>query len=142
MLVGTYGVYQGLFPIIFKRLSQNKHFLYRGETILTVNNLVYRLRSNYRFYTMISITIAVTICVLGGAFTMNVVYKEQQSQAFVYPVAALSDEVVEVPSDWLKHEVKLLGLEGIGNGFMSSHQVLLMKQSAVSYTHLRAHETV
>ncbi len=78
---------------------------------------------------MISITIAVTICVLGGAFTMNVVYKEQQSQAFVYPVAALSDEVVEVPSDWLKHEVKLLGLEGIGNGFMSSNQVLLMKQS-------------
>lgn len=129
VLVGTYGVYQGLFPIIFKRLSQNKHFLYRGETILTVNNLVYRLRSNYRFYTMISITIAVTICVLGGAFTMNVVYKEQQSQAFVYPVAALSDEVVEVPSDWLKHEVKLLGLEGIGNGFMSSNQVLLMKQS-------------
>lgn len=129
VLVGTYGVYQGLFPIIFKGLSQNKHFLYRGETILTVNNLVYRLRSNYRFYTMISITIAVTICVLGGAFTMNVVYKEQQSQAFVYPVAALSDEVVEVPSNWLKHEVKLLGLEGIGNGFMSSHQVLLMKQS-------------
>lgn len=129
VLVGTYGVYQGLFPIIFKGLSQNKHFLYRGETILTINNLVYRLRSNYRFYTMVSITIAVTICVLGGAFTMKAVYNEQQSQAFVYPVAAITEEEVEVPDEWLKHEVKLLGLEGIGNGFMSSNQVLLMKQS-------------
>ena len=78
---------------------------------------------------MVSITIAVTICVLGGAFTMKAVYNEQQSQAFVYPVAAITEEEVEVPDEWLKHEVKLLGLEGIGNGFMSSHQVLLMKQS-------------
>ncbi|MDE5978029.1 MAG: hypothetical protein K2G70_06150, partial [Turicibacter sp.] len=131
VLIGTYGLYQSLLPIIFKALSKNKAFLYRGENIITINNLTYRLRRNYRAYAMISITIACTVCVLGASFTMKYLYDNQKKQMLLYPVVALSTEELSLSNESVKNEVELLAMsDGVSsNGFLSATDVILMKES-------------
>ena len=131
VLVGTYGLYQSLIPLLFKVLSQKKSILYRGENIITLSNLTYRVRRNYRIYALISIIMACTICVLGGAFTTKNSYEEQERQILVYDVAAISTDDLLLPNKDFDVQVDLLTIDHdvSSNGILSESDVTLMKYS-------------
>lgn len=138
VLVGTYGLYQSLLPLIFKVLSHRKSILYRGENIITISNLTYRMRRNYRTYAMISITFACTVCVLGGAFAMKNSYDEQERQALVYDTTITSEQPIEeaVPDSAYEVKVDLLNIDRdvSSNGILSARDVTLMKYSDLIQT--------
>lgn len=82
--IGTYGVFYAAIPVILNFLINNKKILYKGENIITINSLVYRIKKNYTTYATIGILTACTVTVLGTAVSMKKLYSmsEQNDQLF------------------------------------------------------------
>lgn len=82
--IGTYGVFYAVIPVVLSFLIKNKKILYRGENIITINSLAYRIKKNYTTYATIGILTACTVTVLGTAVSMKKLYlmSEQNDQLF------------------------------------------------------------
>lgn len=82
--IGTYGLFYAAIPIVLNSLINNKNILYKGENIITINNLAYRIRKNYTTYATIVILTACTITVLGTSVSMRKLYSmsEENDQLF------------------------------------------------------------
>lgn len=82
--IGTYGLFYAAIPIFLNSLINNKNILYKGENIITINNLAYRIKKNYTTYATIVILTACTITVLGTSVSMRKLYSmsEENDQLF------------------------------------------------------------
>ena len=82
--IGTYGLFYAAIPIVLNSLINNKNILYKGENIITINNLAYRIRKNYTTYATIVILTACTVTVLGTSVSMRKLYSmsEENDQLF------------------------------------------------------------
>ena len=74
--IGTYGLFYAAIPAVLNFLINNKRILYKGENILTINSLAYRVKKNYTTYATIGILTACTVTVLGTAVSMRNLYNE------------------------------------------------------------------
>lgn len=84
VIVGTYGLFGTCMSIIFSILINKKSILYRGENIISINNIAYRLRKNYKLYATIAIIITSTITVLGTSVAMKNAYEKQLKYINLY----------------------------------------------------------
>lgn len=82
--IGTYGLFYAAIPIVLNYLINNKNILYRGENIITINSLAYRIKKNYTTYATIVILTACTVTVLGTSVSMRKLYSmsEENDQLF------------------------------------------------------------
>lgn len=82
--IGTYGLFYAAIPAVLNFLINNKKILYKGENILTINSLAYRVKKNYITYATIGILTACTVTVLGTSVSMRKLYtmSEQNDQLF------------------------------------------------------------
>lgn len=82
--IGTYGLFYAAIPAVLNFLINNKNILYKGENILTINSLAYRVKKNYTTYATIGILTACTVTVLGTSVSMRKLYtmSEQNDQLF------------------------------------------------------------
>lgn len=82
--IGTYGLFYAAIPIVLNSLINNKNILYRGENIITINSLAYRIKKNYTTYATIVILTACTVTVLGTSVSMRKLYSmsEENDQLF------------------------------------------------------------
>ncbi|MDE7479409.1 MAG: ABC transporter permease [Lachnospiraceae bacterium] len=71
VIIGAYLLFGGLIPLIFQTLSVNKKFLYRGQRCLWVNQMIFRMRKNYRTYAMVCIVGICSITALATGFAMK-----------------------------------------------------------------------
>lgn len=104
--IGTYGLFYAAIPAVLKFLINNKKILYKGENILTINSLAYRVKKNYTTYATIGILTACTVTVLGTSVSMKKLYKmsEQNDQLFTMSfysqgkidTANISEEITKV----------------------------------------------
>ena len=98
VLIGTYGLFGSVIPIIFKLLIKNKNILYKGENIITINNLAYRLRKNSATYATIAGVTACAITVLGTAASMKTLYDNAERNAMLYTFAFASEDSINTDS--------------------------------------------
>jgi len=73
--VGVYLLFGGLIPLIFQGLAKNKRFLYRGQRILWVNHVIFRMKKNYRTYAMVSVLMLCSVTALATGFAMKERYQ-------------------------------------------------------------------
>lgn len=71
VIIGVYLLFGGLIPVIFQTLSANKGFLYSGQRCLWVNQMIFRMRKNYRTYAMVCIVGICSITALATGFAMK-----------------------------------------------------------------------
>ncbi|GKX28256.1 ABC transporter permease [Vallitalea longa] len=71
VIIGTYMLFRSTTTIILKRLINNKRILYRKTNIMTISNLCYRIRRNYKVYATIAILLTCTITALGTVMSLN-----------------------------------------------------------------------
>ena len=90
--LGTYGLFGSVMPIVFKFLINKKSILYKGENIITINNLSYRLKKNFATYATIGILTASTITVLGTSAAIKKSYTESYANDTLYSVSFYSAE--------------------------------------------------
>lgn len=90
--IGTYGFFAAIIPAIFNFLLKKKSLSYKGENIITFNNLAYRLKKNYTTYGTIAILTACTITVLATAFSMKTIYTTLKENNELYSISLASTE--------------------------------------------------
>ncbi len=71
VIVGTYLVFGGFLPILFQKLADNKWFLYSRERNLWINNVIFRMKKNYRTYAMTCVLLTCSVTALAAAFAQK-----------------------------------------------------------------------
>lgn len=71
VIVGVYLLFGGLIPLIFQTLSRQKSFLYSGQRCLWINQMIFRMRKNYRTYAMVAIMGICSATALATGFAMK-----------------------------------------------------------------------
>lgn len=71
VVIGIYLLFGGLIPFIFQNLAKNKMFLYQKERNLWINNLIFRIRKNYRTYAIVCVLMLCSVTALATGFAMK-----------------------------------------------------------------------
>ena len=69
--IGVYLLFGGLLPFIFQTLARKKQFLYQKQRILWINNVIFRMKKNYRTYAMVCILMLCSVTALATGFAMR-----------------------------------------------------------------------
>lgn len=69
--IGVYLLFGGLLPFAFQALSREKIFLYQNQRILWINNVIFRMKKNYRTYAMVCILMLCSVTALATGFAMR-----------------------------------------------------------------------
>lgn len=75
VIIGVYLLFGGLIPLLFQTLCGNKSFLYKGQRCLWVNQMVFRMRKNYRTYATVCIVGICSVTALATGFAMKERYQ-------------------------------------------------------------------
>ena len=141
IIIGTYGLFKSVLPVIINLIMKNKNILFNGDNIIAINNINYRLNKSYKTYAIISIIITTTISTLGAAVAFKSVQENAQSQRNVYTVSIASSDKNEInkenidniikETNKIKYEVnpKLLVLENPNSRYIDDKQHVIMKYS-------------
>ncbi|MBU5227155.1 ABC transporter permease [Clostridium senegalense] len=90
IIIGTYGFFKTFVVVFLNFLIKRKSVLYNGENIITINNISYRLRKNYKVYAIVTIILASTIISLATAVSMKLTYKSVENKSNVYTFSFIS----------------------------------------------------
>lgn len=71
VVIGIYLVFGGLIPMIFQTLAGRKRFLYRKERNLWINDMIFRIRKNYRTYAIVCVLMLCSVTALATSFAMK-----------------------------------------------------------------------
>lgn len=141
IIIGTYGLFKSVLPVIINLIMKNKKILFNGDNIIAINNINYRLNKNYKTYAIISIIITATISTLGAAVAFKSIQENAQSQRNIYTVSIVSSDKNEInkenidniikATNKIKYEVnpKLLVLENPNSKYIDDKQQIIMKYS-------------
>ncbi|WP_270505502.1 FtsX-like permease family protein [Paraclostridium sordellii] len=106
--IGTYGLFYAVIPIVLNSLINNKNILYKGENIITINSLAYRIKKNYTTYATIVILTACTITVLGTSVSMRKLYSMSEENDQLFSISFSSSNAIN--NEKISKEVtKVLG---------------------------------
>ena len=141
IIIGTYGLFKSVLPVIINLIMKNKNILFNGDNIIAINNINYRLNKSYKTYAIISIIITTTISTLGAAVAFKSVQENARLQRNVYTVSIASSDKNEInkenidniikETNKIKYEVnpKLLVLENPNSRYIDDKQHVIMKYS-------------
>ena len=65
VIIGIYLLFGGLIPLIFQTLAKNKNFLYQKERNLWINNIIFRMKKNYRTYAIVCVLMLCSVTAFG-----------------------------------------------------------------------------
>lgn len=74
VVVGVYLLFGGFLPMVFQNLAKKKRFLYRKERCLWINNVIFRMKKNYRTYAMTCVLMICSVTALATGFAMKLRY--------------------------------------------------------------------
>lgn len=92
VIVGVYFVFGGLIPVLFQGLAKNKVFLYRKERTLWVNQVIFRMKKNYRTYAMVCILMLCSVTALATSFALKSRYQGMVDFRNMYTYQLLSSQ--------------------------------------------------
>lgn len=121
VIIGVYLLFGGFIPLLFQSLARCKKLLYRGERVLWVNQMAFRMRKNYRTYAMTCVLMLCSVSALAAGFAMKYRYdnmirfRNTYTFQFVTPQAGMDEqiaELIEVDNDiTYSTEAVILGLD-------------------------------
>ena len=140
--MGTYWLFGALLPTIAKSLTNRKNILYKGVRIVSISNLSFRIKGNYRSLAMLAILTATTVTAFGTSLSLKYYVEETHHIEFPYSFSynlddkKTDDRVVETINS-SKH--KLLAREKIeyfkldakveGSMYQGANNFLVVKYS-------------
>lgn len=71
VVAGIYFIFGGLVPFIFQTLAKNKKILYKHERNLWINNIIFRMKKNYRTYAIVCVLMLCSVTALAFGFAMK-----------------------------------------------------------------------
>ena len=132
VVVGVYFLFGGLIPFVYQSLLKNKRFLYQKQRNLWINNVVFRIKKNYRTYAMVCILMICAVTALATGVAMKDRYNSivHFENTYTYQILAANSnldnefkQVIEKENDILYHsyiEILKLPDEATANGYTTA----------------------
>lgn len=92
VVVGVYLLFGGFIPFLFQRIVRKKEFLYQKERNLWINNVIFRMKKNYRTYAMTCVLMLCSVTALATGFAMKFRYESMIHFRNTYTYQILSDQ--------------------------------------------------
>jgi len=89
---GTYWFFASFSTIVAKYLTNNKNILYRGTNIVSISNLVFRIRRNYKTFAAIAVLVATTITAFGTVSSMKFFVDKNYEIEIPYSFSYISND--------------------------------------------------
>lgn len=68
VILGSYGLFHSFIVFVIRRARQNSHRYYRGLNLISISNLLYRIKSNATLLATIAILNATTLTAMGMSY--------------------------------------------------------------------------
>lgn len=107
-IFGTYWLFGAFFSMIMRYLIGKKRILYNGTNIVSISNIVFRIKGNYKTLATIAVLIASTITAFGtaSAIKSNTKIEFDLPYSFSYILAGNGQDEVEAKADKYISEAK------------------------------------
>ncbi len=70
VIVGVYLLFGGFVPLTYQSLASHKTFLYRYQRTLWMNQMIYRMKKNYRTYAIVTVLMICSVTALATGVAM------------------------------------------------------------------------
>lgn len=133
VIVGVYLLFGGLLPFVFQALAQNKAFLYQKERCLWVNQVVFRMKKNYRTYAMVCVLVLCSVTALATGLAMKNRYDNMIHFEHTYTFQFLTNQTdVGAQAEQLLKKVDAIACQ-------SSIPVLMLEEniSVLAYSNVK-----
>lgn len=71
VVIGTFWLFGALIPLMARRLGKSPRVMYRGVRLISISNILFRLRSNYRSLAMMAVMTATTVTAFGTSLSLK-----------------------------------------------------------------------
>lgn len=92
VFMAIYLLFGGMIPFLFQTLAANKRFLYSSKRCLWMNQVIFRMKKNYRTYAMVCILILCSVTALATGFAMKYRYDNMVIFDNTYTFQLLSNQ--------------------------------------------------
>lgn len=92
VVIGVYLLFGGFMPILYQTLAKKKRFLYQKERNLWINNVIFRMKKNYRTYAMVCVLMLCSVTALATGFAMKNRYQNIIAFRNTYTIQFLSNQ--------------------------------------------------
>lgn len=130
VIAGIYLLFGGVIPMVTQSLAKRKKFLYKKQRNLWVNNLIFRMKKNYRTYAIVCVLMLCSVTALATGVAMKNRYEGIVHFRSTYTYQLISndadekekmDEVIERNSD-IKYSTKIPILYLDGSLFKTAYK--------------------
>ncbi len=91
VIIGVYLLFGGFVPMVFQKLAKRKTFLYHRERNLWMNQVIFRMKKNYRTYAMVCVLMLCSVTALATGFAIKSRYKNMVRFRNVYMYQLVSN---------------------------------------------------
>ena len=104
VIIGTYFIFGGFLPFMFQYLAGKKSFLYSRERNLWINNVIFRMRKNYRTYAMTCVLITCAVTALAASFAAKGQYDNMVNfrNTYTYQILTNRSDIGEEADELIK----------------------------------------
>ena len=71
VVIGTFWLFGAFVPLLARRLEKSPRAMYRGVRLISISNILFRLRSNYRSLAMMAVMTATTVTAFGTSLSLK-----------------------------------------------------------------------
>lgn len=71
IVIGTYFLFESVYSIIMRAVVKNKKILYRGVNIVSLSNIAFRIKNNYKVLATVAILVTVTLTSYGTVSSLK-----------------------------------------------------------------------
>lgn len=91
VVTGTYWLFGALLPTVAKFLTNKKALLYKGVRLISISNISFRIRGNYRSLAMLAVLTATTITAFGTSLSLKYYVEETHHLEYPYSFSYVLD---------------------------------------------------
>lgn len=96
VILGTYWLFGSFMPMLVRLLVNRKEILYRGTNIISISNIAFRIKDNYRTFAAVAVLITVCITSFGTVSSLKYFLAENHRIEVPYTISFISSEQEEI----------------------------------------------
>ncbi|UZQ52327.1 FtsX-like permease family protein [Clostridium kluyveri] len=99
VVIGTYWLFGAAYSVLMKFIINQKKILYRGINIVSISNIAFRIKNNYRTLAAVAILVTVTLTSYGTVASLKYFVKIRDSIQAPYEISYISQDNNKVKSE-------------------------------------------
>ncbi|WP_077369607.1 FtsX-like permease family protein [Anaerosalibacter sp. Marseille-P3206] len=129
---GTYWLFGSFFSMVVRHYINKKSYLYKGVNIISVSNIAFRIKNNYRTLAAVAVLITTCITCFGTVSSLKYYVEKNHKVEVPYTISYISNNEEEIGkvneiAESSNHKIELM--EKANFLYVPENEVVLMKLS-------------